>query len=94
MKKEEILENHEKVARATNIIALVSGKATPKSGFEQERKDKWTRVCAEKKIDVKGETALKEIYLILGGRIITHEEAKKIEVKKEAIKAGTVKKNA
>lgn len=84
---EKIFQNTEKVERAKDIIALVSGKKSPKSGFEENRKETFTRAFKEHAIDIKAEDVVEKVYLLLAGKIISHEEAKKIEERKVAIKS-------
>mgnify|MGYP001602935831 CR=1 FL=1 len=69
-----ILVNREKVERATEILALVTGKKVAKNSGEEERRDRFTAVLAEKEIKPNSKGALQAVYEILGGLVRTPEE--------------------
>ena len=69
-----ILVNREKAERASEILALITGKKTAKNSGEEERRDRFTAVLAEKDINPKSKDALQAVYEILGGLVRTPEE--------------------
>lgn len=81
-----ILENRDKEQRSRDILALLMGTTVPRDRAESDRKDHYGRILMEAGIDPKKDTALQFIYEKLGGRVITAEEAVKIEKRKEEAK--------
>lgn len=84
---EYFFENPDKVARAEEIIALLSGRPA-KSDDERERTARFASLVASEKLDVvkNRDEALRYIYGKLGGLERTIEEHKKAEAVKEEVK--------
>lgn len=69
-----ILVNADKVARAKDILDLVTGKRIPRDEGEGDRKDKFAQFLAEADVNPKGEDALQFVYEKLGGLVRTPSE--------------------
>lgn len=73
-KSEVIFVNSNKFERATEIVALVSGKRVPRKPVEAERKQHWSEIMAESDVNPKAESAVRFVYEKLGGLVRTRDE--------------------
>lgn len=69
-----VFVNRDKLDRAKEIVALVSGALVPKTEEQMERKDRFTAKFAEAEIAPKGKEALRFAYETLGGLVRTRAE--------------------
>lgn len=69
-----IFVNSDKVSRAKDIVALITGKRVPLDQGEADRKDKFAGFMAAADIDPKSEGAMQFIYEKLGGLVRTVRE--------------------
>lgn len=85
----DVLVNTDKLDRAKNIADLVSGKLSPRTEEELERKNHFTQLLADGKIDLDNKDLVKIVYVKLGGLVRTEAEQKVAdELKVEAQKKG------
>lgn len=76
-----IFVNSEKKLRAQYILDLIVGVKRPQDDNEVERREKFTGILSEAKVDPKSKDALQFTYEKLGGLIRTSEEQKAFEEK-------------
>jgi hypothetical protein len=92
MARKNVLVNEDKVTRAKEIFALVSGATAPRNQTEVERKLLWERHLISGSIGLDdGDAAVEFIYEKLGGLVRSPEDQAKAERRKaEAKKAKKV----
>lgn len=69
-----VFVNREKLGRARDIVALVSGKRAPLTDSEADKKDRFSALFASSEADPKGKDAVRFAYELLGGLVRTQAE--------------------
>lgn len=69
-----IFVNREKLSRAKDIVALLTGKLIPRTPEESDRKELFSGFLAQAEIDLKDPKALQFVYEKLGGLVRTPDE--------------------
>lgn len=87
-----VFVNREKLERAKDIVALVSGARVPKNEQEAERKEHYTAKFAEAEQNPKSKDALQFAYELLGGLVRTPEEQSEADAGKVAAQKRNKKK--
>lgn len=76
---EVIFVSREKLDRAKEIVALVSGAQAPRTAEEVERQAHYAMILSGRDINPKAKDALRAVYELLGGLVRTPEEQRAAE---------------